>query len=351
MPAVCWVSIDPVHRNVDFYPRAIVARIEKSYEERDRCVPSACVLGKDFFNATIHFHISGCCYQTTPGMSLGRAGFKQPGYRSVKRFVKDSDSDTITVYSKQVHGEWRIVSEIDADIRFNEQIPPECLIECNSEDLVEYNLCTWTGDDLSSSAWDTNVIVWQWCRGVPERQGNLMALSDEWWCPYLANENSRIETAFLSKETSVDIELPICGTRTFIFNPDQMFAFQKDIANHKSRMVRRVTKTIQQLKVMLDRMSSPPIDISELTNALPDGTIPHHFFCCITQDIMQDPVKTIDGHVYDKSAILRWFETNQTSPLTGLPLASTALEPQTVLRQQIKTFVQSTVSTVTVESQ
>ena len=31
MTEVCWVSVDPVRRKVDFYPRAIALRIEKSY--------------------------------------------------------------------------------------------------------------------------------------------------------------------------------------------------------------------------------------------------------------------------------------------------------------------------------
>jgi hypothetical protein len=39
-------------------------------------VPNQIVLGKDFFNCTIHFYTSETCYQTTPGMSMGRAGFK-----------------------------------------------------------------------------------------------------------------------------------------------------------------------------------------------------------------------------------------------------------------------------------
>ena len=100
---VCWLSVDPVRRKVDFYPRPIAARIEKSYHERDPWAPSACVLGSDFFNATVHFHPSGSCYQTTPGMSMGRAGFKQPGYRSVKRVVKPADgSGRVAIYSKQV---------------------------------------------------------------------------------------------------------------------------------------------------------------------------------------------------------------------------------------------------------
>ena len=71
-----WLSVDPVCRKVDFYPRPIATRIEKAFQERDMYLPNQIVLGKDFFNCTIHFYTSETCYQTTPGMSMGRAGFK-----------------------------------------------------------------------------------------------------------------------------------------------------------------------------------------------------------------------------------------------------------------------------------
>ena len=95
MTQVVWLSVDPVRRKIDFYPRAIASRIEQSGTERDPRTAAACVLGSDFFNATVHFHPSGSCYQTTPGISMGRAGFKQPGYRSVKRHVRNTGPDMV----------------------------------------------------------------------------------------------------------------------------------------------------------------------------------------------------------------------------------------------------------------
>lgn len=38
---IAWLSVDPVRRKVDFYPRSIAQRIEKSYNERGaRCLGS-----------------------------------------------------------------------------------------------------------------------------------------------------------------------------------------------------------------------------------------------------------------------------------------------------------------------
>lgn len=53
-----------------------------------------------------------------------------------------------------------------------------------------------------------------------------------------------------------------------------------------------MVKTVQDVKVVLDKMNMPPPDPADLAEALPDGFIPTQFFCPITQDVMQDPVKT-----------------------------------------------------------
>eukprot|EP01027_Heterolobosea_sp_BB2_P013472 GEZU01019437.1.p1 GENE.GEZU01019437.1~~GEZU01019437.1.p1 ORF type:complete len:476 (-),score=80.38 GEZU01019437.1:142-1443(-) len=69
--------------------------------------------------------------------------------------------------------------------------------------------------------------------------------------------------------------------------------------------------------------------------------VPPEFLCPITHDIMRDPVITVDGHVYDRMAIARWFATHSppTSPLTNQKLESTQLIPNTKLKQQIEQFV------------
>lgn len=124
------------------------------------------------------------------------------------------------------------------------------------------------------------------------------------------------------------------------FTREQSFALQRDDLRGKERAVRRVVKTIQEVKVMLDRIARPPLDPAELAEMLPHGTIPHHFLCPITQDIMQDPVKTVDGMTYDRPAIERWLSLNSTSPLTGLPLASKALQTNASVREQIGQFLE-----------
>ena len=94
------------------------------------------------------------------------------------------------------------------------------------------------------------------------------------------------------------------------------------------------------VKTMFDRISNPPVDIATIIAGLPDGTIPHHFNCPILQDIMRDPVKTVDNHVYDRQAIERWFTINNTSPLTGLRLPNKTLTPYLELKNEIDAFLE-----------
>jgi len=70
--------------------------------------------------------------------------------------------------------------------------------------------------------------------------------------------------------------------------------------------------------------------------------VPDEFIDVITQELMEDPVCTSDGHSYDKKAILKWFEKSNTSPKTGLPLDDLSLRPNLSLKSQILAFRERT---------
>lgn len=73
--------------------------------------------------------------------------------------------------------------------------------------------------------------------------------------------------------------------------------------------------------------------------ALPDAVL-DGFECPITQDIMEDPVMTLDGHSYDRRAIEAWFATGRNkSPVTGAVLPSRALIPNHNLRKAIQHYL------------
>ena len=90
-------------------------------------------------------------------------------------------------------------------------------------------------------------------------------------------------------------------------------------------MVRRVIIQVRGVKKMLEDMANPPKDMETIIANLPPDSIPHHFFCVITQDIMKNPVSTVDKFTYEKEAIERWLTNHDTSPLTGLPLAKASV--------------------------
>ena len=66
------------------------------------------------------------------------------------------------------------------------------------------------------------------------------------------------------------------------------------------------------------------------------AALPPEFFCAITMEVMRDPVTTFDGLSYERAAIESWLREHDTSPLTGEPLPSKMLIPNTALRNQIR---------------
>ena len=70
----------------------------------------------------------------------------------------------------------------------------------------------------------------------------------------------------------------------------------------------------------------------------PVTEVPSQFRCPISQEIMEDPVTTADGHTYERREIFRWLCTHNSSPLTGAVLPNKFLTPAIALRQLIASF-------------
>ena len=49
----------------------------------------------------------------------------------------------------------------------------------------------------------------------------------------------------------------------------------------------------------------------------------YEFICPITFEIIKDPVVATDGYSYERKSIQKWFETNDTSPLTNMIIDKT----------------------------
>lgn len=57
----------------------------------------------------------------------------------------------------------------------------------------------------------------------------------------------------------------------------------------------------------------------------PTGVVMDAFTCPITLEPFVEPVVAQDGHTYEKAAIQKWLEKNNTSPLTLKPLPTRKL--------------------------
>jgi hypothetical protein len=65
----------------------------------------------------------------------------------------------------------------------------------------------------------------------------------------------------------------------------------------------------EQISILLQEESKR---CRKLQKQIPDG-----FICPITQDIMNEPVMLLDGHSYEKKAIVDWLRRSDRSPLTN----------------------------------
>ena len=65
--------------------------------------------------------------------------------------------------------------------------------------------------------------------------------------------------------------------------------------------------------------------------------LPDAFRCPITQEVMEDPVRTKDGvHVFERAALDEWFRRgHRTNPLTNQELLSLELTEDRLLRTVI----------------
>ncbi|CAL9071991.1 unnamed protein product [Musa textilis] len=76
--------------------------------------------------------------------------------------------------------------------------------------------------------------------------------------------------------------------------------------------------------------SVAPLDVAGVT-------IPHHFRCPISLELMRDPVTVCTGQTYDRESIESWVATgNTTCPVTRARLADFTLIPNHTLRRLIQ---------------
>ena len=66
--------------------------------------------------------------------------------------------------------------------------------------------------------------------------------------------------------------------------------------------------------------------------------VPDDFYCPITGELMKEPVSDNEGFSYEKSAILQWLQTKQTSPITRNTLQPGDLTNNLSLKKSIESI-------------
>ncbi|PUZ74704.1 hypothetical protein GQ55_1G086900 [Panicum hallii var. hallii] len=68
----------------------------------------------------------------------------------------------------------------------------------------------------------------------------------------------------------------------------------------------------------------------------PKLSVPSHFICPLTQELMEDPHVAADGHTYEQYAIRAWLKRHKTSPVTRSKLPNSSIIPNHSLRAAIE---------------
>uniref|UniRef100_A0A7S2W1H5 U-box domain-containing protein n=1 Tax=Rhizochromulina marina TaxID=1034831 RepID=A0A7S2W1H5_9STRA len=84
----------------------------------------------------------------------------------------------------------------------------------------------------------------------------------------------------------------------------------------------------RRLNKVKDRMETTHTSFNFNGSLVP----PKEFLCPLTLEIFVEPVVAADGFTYERGAIQIWFEAHDRSPVTNLPLPTTHLYPNFVLR-------------------
>lgn len=93
------------------------------------------------------------------------------------------------------------------------------------------------------------------------------------------------------------------------------------------------------------RCFSIETDILDEDHAVRLMPVPDSFVCPISASIMVDPVATVDGCIYERQYIERWFRARRqqgqqiTSPITGLELPTATLMPLVALQRAIEAYL------------
>ncbi|CAF1333261.1 unnamed protein product [Didymodactylos carnosus] len=63
--------------------------------------------------------------------------------------------------------------------------------------------------------------------------------------------------------------------------------------------------------------------------------------CCISKQILRDPVVAADGFTYEREQILHWFQHSNRSPMTNEELDTLEVKPNFAIRAILSALIKS----------
>jgi hypothetical protein len=128
---------------------------------------------------------------------------------------------------------------------------------------------------------------------------------------------------------------------------DGSYTYVKQAAHHAKLLAVRLQEQARDMHADIVRCAVAEKELVAKRGAA-EACAPDAFRCCISQDLMVDPVLVGEtGHSYERAAIEQWFEEKRkqkltlTDPKTRAALLTDQVIPNHALRQAIEAFVAS----------
>ena len=157
---------------------------------------------------------------------------------------------------------------------------------------------------------------------------------------YPKNISNMIEKAYNERNTSMlsycDLKYDHVNIRIYFDTAGNCYQLTTGSKRHKNNGFKSVEREVHKCQV--DSLNNR-FRRNYIKNMSLYREIPHDYCCCISQELMIEPVKTVDNQTYDRKCIERWFLEHDTSPLTGLHLESKILVPNVELKISIDRFL------------
>jgi hypothetical protein len=145
----------------------------------------------------------------------------------------------------------------------------------------------------------------------------------------LGDRQEVITDKFILRQQTVDMKSDFGATGQLIKPQQEYLQLHPDHDNG-----------VRQPETLLHRRSLTAFSpASTVPSQFDKDSIPSHFICPISQEIMREPCIAADGFTYEAEAIINWFdEGHEVSPMTKQPLVHRDLIPNFALRSVIQDY-------------